>query len=121
MSKVIMVIDDSPSIRQLASFTLKSAGFEVIEASDGKEALGKLDGSKIHLIVSDVNMPNMDGITFVREARKIPRYQFTPIMILTTESDTSKKLQGKEAGAHAWLVKPFNPDRLLKAVNKLVA
>jgi two-component system chemotaxis response regulator CheY len=120
MGKLIMIVDDSASLRQVVAIALKGAGYDVIEAIDGKDALSKLTGQKVHLIVSDVNMPNMDGITMVREIKKLPNYKFTPIMMLTTESDTSKKMAGKEAGAKAWLVKPFQPPTLLDAVSKLV-
>lgn len=119
MSKTIMVVDDSSSIRQVVSIALKGAGYEVIEACDGKDALTKLQGQKIHLIVSDVNMPNMDGISLVKEVKKHPQYKFTPIMMLTTESGSAKKEEGKAAGAKAWLVKPFQPPALLSAVSKL--
>ena len=119
MSKTIMVVDDSASIRQVVSIALKGAGYEVIEASDGKDALAKLTGQKVHLIVSDVNMPNMDGITLVKQIKQHPQYKFTPIMMLTTESQDSKKQEGKDAGAKAWLVKPFQPPALLSAVAKL--
>jgi two-component system chemotaxis response regulator CheY len=120
MGKLIMVVDDSASLRQVVGISLKGAGYDVIEACDGKDALSKLTGQKVHLIVSDVNMPNMDGITMVKEIKKLPNYKFTPIMMLTTESDMGKKMQGKEAGAKAWLVKPFQPPTLLDAVSKLV-
>ncbi len=120
MAKTIMVVDDSASLRNVVSIALKGAGYEVIEACDGRDALSKLTGQKVHLIVSDVNMPNMDGITLVREVKKLPNYKFTPIMMLTTESQPEKKQQGKEAGAKAWLVKPFQPPVLLDAVAKLV-
>ncbi len=120
MGKLIMIVDDSASLRQVVAIALKGAGYDVIEASDGKDALSKLTGQKVHLIVSDVNMPNMDGITMVREIKKLPNYKFTPIMMLTTESDMGKKMAGKEAGAKAWLVKPFQPPTLLDAVSKLV-
>jgi len=119
MSKTIMVVDDSSSIRQVISIALKSAGYEVIEACDGKDALSKLTGQKIHLIVSDVNMPNLDGIGLVKEVKQHPQYKFTPIMMLTTESGESKKQEGKSAGAKGWLVKPFQPTALLSAVAKL--
>ncbi len=120
MAKLIMVVDDSASLRQVVGIALKGAGYAVIEARDGRDALSKLKGQKVHLIVSDVNMPNMDGISMVREIKKLPNYKFTPIMMLTTESDMSKKMQGKAAGAKAWLVKPFQPPTLLNAVSKLV-
>ncbi len=119
MAKTIMVVDDSASIRQVVSIALKGAGYEVIEASDGKDALSKMTGQKIHLIVSDVNMPNMDGITLVKEVKQHPQYKFTPIMMLTTESGDGKKQEGKDAGAKGWLVKPFQPPALLSAVAKL--
>lgn len=90
MAKTILVVDDSASLRQVVSIALKSAGYDVIEACDGKDALSKLNGAKIHLIISDVNMPNMDGITFVKEAKKLPNYKFTPIIMLTTESQEGK-------------------------------
>jgi two-component system chemotaxis response regulator CheY len=120
MGKLIMLVDDSASLRQVVGIALKSAGYDVLEASDGRDALSKLKGQKVHLIVSDVNMPNMDGISMVKEIKKLPNYKFTPIMMLTTESDQGKKMQGKAAGAKAWLVKPFQPPTLLDAVSKLV-
>lgn len=119
MTKTILVVDDSASIRQVVSITLKGAGYEVIEACDGRDALSKLTGQKIHLIVSDVNMPNLDGIGLVKEVKLNPQYKYTPIMMLTTESGNSKKMEGKDAGAKAWLVKPFQPPTLLAAVAKL--
>lgn len=120
MGKLIMLVDDSASLRQVVGIALKSAGYDVLEACDGRDALNKLTGQKVHLIVSDVNMPNMDGISMVKEVKKLPNYKFTPIMMLTTESDQEKKMQGKAAGAKAWLVKPFQPPTLLDAVSKLV-
>ena len=119
MAKTILIVDDSASIRQVVSIALKGAGYEVIQASDGKDALSKLNGQKIHLIVSDVNMPNLDGIGLVKEVKQHPQYRFTPIMMLTTESQESKKQEGRAAGAKAWLVKPFQPPALLSAVAKL--
>lgn len=120
MAKTIMVVDDSASLRQVVSIALKGAGYETIEACDGKDALSKLDGVKIHLVISDVNMPNMDGITFVKEMKAMPNYKFTPVIMLTTESQEGKKAEGKSAGAKAWMVKPFKPDQMLDAVSKLV-
>jgi two-component system chemotaxis response regulator CheY len=119
MAKTIMVVDDSISIRQVVSLALKQAGYDVIEGVDGKDALAKLTGQKVNLIISDVNMPNMDGISFVRELKTRPAYKFTPVLMLTTESQEDKKEQGKAAGARAWMVKPFKPDALLAAVQKL--
>lgn len=120
MAKTIMVVDDSLSIRQVVGIALKQAGYDVIEGCDGKDALAKLTGQKVNLIISDVNMPNMDGITFVRELKTRPAYKFTPVMMLTTESQEEKKAQGQAAGARAWMVKPFKPETLLAAVQKLV-
>ena len=120
MAKTIMVIDDSASLRSIVGIALKGAGYEVLEASDGRDALAKLTGQKVHLIISDVNMPNMDGITLVSEVKKLPSYKVTPIMMLTTETQPEKKAAAREAGAKAWLVKPFQPPMLLDAVSKLV-
>ena len=120
MAKTILVVDDSASLRQVVGISLKGAGYDVIEACDGRDALTKLNGQKIHLIISDVNMPNMDGITFVTEAKKLPNYKFTPVIMLTTESGESKKSAGQAAGAKAWVVKPFQPAQMLAAVSKLV-
>jgi two-component system chemotaxis response regulator CheY len=119
MSKTILVVDDSPSIRQVVGLTLKGAGYGVIEAFDGMDALSKLDGQKISLIVSDVNMPNLDGIGLVKKIKLLPDYKFTPILMLTTEAGESMKAEGKAAGAKAWLVKPFQPAVLLAAITKL--
>jgi two-component system chemotaxis response regulator CheY len=120
MAKTIMIVDDSASIRMVVRLTLEGEGFTVIDASDGVEALKKLNGVKIHLLITDVNMPNMDGITLVTEAKKLPAYKFTPMMMLTTEVSDEKKTQGRNAGAKAWLVKPFQPPVLLNAVSKLI-
>ncbi|VVP58909.1 response regulator [Pseudomonas fluorescens] len=120
MAKTVMVVDDSSSVRQVVSITLKGAGYDVIEASDGKDALTKLNGQKIHLMISDVNMPNMDGITLVKEVKKLANYKFTPIIMLTTESQEAKKQEGQAAGARAWVVKPFQPAQMLAAVSKLI-
>jgi two-component system chemotaxis response regulator CheY len=120
MAKTILIVDDSASMRQVIGIALKDAGYELIEAGDGNEALKKLDGAKIHLIISDINMPNMDGISFVREVKQNPRYKFTPIIMLTTEVNQAKKDAAKEAGAKAWVNKPFQPKTLLEAVSKLI-
>ncbi|MBC7858351.1 MAG: response regulator [Burkholderiaceae bacterium] len=119
MAKTIMIVDDSASMRQVVGIALKGAGYDVLEGRDGKDALGKLTGQKVHLIISDVNMPNMDGISFVKEVKQLAAYKFTPIIMLTTESDESKKREGQAAGARAWVVKPFKPEQLLAAVQKL--
>lgn len=121
MLKTILIVDDSSSVRSVVGIALKGAGYDVIEACDGKDALSKLTGQKVHLIVSDVNMPNMDGITLVKEVKKLPNYKFTPICMLTTEAEASKMAEGKAAGAKAWIVKPFQPPKLLDVVSKLVA
>lgn len=121
MAKTILIVDDSSTLRQVVKIALSGAGYEVLEACDGKDALSKLSGQKIHLIISDVNMPNMDGITFVQEAKKLPAYKFTPIIMLTTEAGEAKKKAGQAAGAKAWVVKPFQPQQMLDAVAKLIA
>lgn len=120
MPKTILIVDDSASIRQVVGIALRGAGFDVLEAIDGVDALKKCDGKKIHLIISDVNMPNMDGITFVTELKKIAAYKFTPVIMLTTEGSDDKKAAGKAAGAKAWVVKPFRAEQMLDAVNKLI-
>ena len=116
----ILAVDDSASMRQMVSFTLKSAGFEVSEASDGVEALKAAQSQAFDIVISDVNMPNMDGLTLVKELRNLANYKFTPILMLTTESSADKKQAGRAAGATGWIVKPFNPDQLLATVNKVV-
>lgn len=121
MSKTILIVDDSASVRQVVSIALKGAGYDVITGVDGKDALTKLNGQRVHLIISDVNMPNMDGITFVSEVKKLPAYKFTPIIMLTTESQEDKKKQAQAAGAKAWVTKPFQPPQMLAAVAKLIA
>jgi two-component system chemotaxis response regulator CheY len=120
MAKTIMIVDDSASLRQVVSIALKSAGYDTVEACDGKDALSKLDGRKLHLIISDVNMPNMDGLSFVRAAKQLPAYKFTPVIMLTTEVSDAKKQEGQAAGAKAWVVKPFQPAQMLTAVSKLI-
>ena len=120
MSKLIMIVEDSSSLRTVVGIALKNAGYDVVEACDGKDALSKLEGRKFNLIVSDVNMPNMDGITFVTQLKQIPTYKFTPVIMLTTEADDAKKAAGKAAGARAWVLKPFQPPVLLDAIAKLV-
>jgi len=120
MGKTILIVDDSSSMRQVVSMALKGGGYEAIEACDGKDALTKLAGQKIHLVISDVNMPNMDGITFVTEMKKIPAYKFVPVIMLTTEGNEEKKKAGQAAGAKAWVVKPFLPQQMLAAVSKLL-
>lgn len=120
MAKTIMIVDDSASLRQVVSIALKREGYEVIEGRDGADALDKLRGQKVHLIISDVNMPNMDGISFVHAIKRMPEYKFTPVIMLTTESQEAKKREGQLAGAKAWVVKPFRTEQMLSAVQKLV-
>ncbi|WP_075185532.1 response regulator [Teredinibacter haidensis] len=120
MAKIIAV-DDSASMRQMVCFTLKGAGHDVCEATDGVEALELAKAeSGVDLVISDINMPNMDGIALIRELRQLPAYKFTPILMLTTESGTEKKSEGKAAGATGWIVKPFNPDQLLATIGKVL-
>lgn len=120
MAASILAVDDSASMRQMVSFTLKGAGYTVIEAADGVEALNLAQSNAVNLVITDVNMPNMDGITLIRELRALPTYRFTPLLMLTTESGIDKKRQGKAAGATGWIVKPFNPEQLLSTVKKVL-
>ena len=120
MAKTIMVVDDSAVIRQTVGIALKQAGYEVIEANDGSDGLSKISGQKVNLIISDVNMPNMDGISMVEELKKDPANKFTPVIMLTTESQDAMKAKGKAAGVRAWVVKPFQPPQMLDAVAKLI-
>ena len=116
----ILAVDDSASMRQMVSFTLKGAGFEVIDAVDAVDALGKAKSGKFDLVLTDVNMPRMDGISLIKELRALSDYKFTPILMLTTESGVEKKGEGKSAGATGWIVKPFNPDQLLATIKKVL-
>lgn len=116
----ILAVDDSASMRQMVSFALKNAGHDVVEATDGEDALKTAKSNKVALVITDVNMPKMDGITLIRELRALPDYKFTPILMLTTESTPEKKQEGKEAGATGWLVKPFNPEQLLTTIGKVL-
>jgi len=120
MAKCIMTVDDSVSVRQMVNFTLKNAGYETVEACDGSDALKKLNGCGVHMIVTDLNMPNLDGIGLIREVRAKPEYKFIPIVMLTTESQDQKKQEGKNAGATGWIVKPFKPDQLLAVIKKVL-
>jgi two-component system chemotaxis response regulator CheY len=118
--KRILSVDDSASVRQMVSFTLRKADYEVIEAVDGKDGLAKVSSGKFDLIITDLNMPNMDGIEMITAVRKLPGYSFIPILMLTTESQAEKKDAGRKAGATGWIVKPFNADQLIAVVQKLV-
>ena len=119
MGKTIMTVDDSASVRQMVSFTLKNAGYDVVEAVDGKDGLAKLT-SAVSMVITDLNMPNMDGIEFIKQVRTQAQFKFIPIIMLTTESQAGKKQDGKAAGATGWVVKPFNPEQLLAVVQKLL-
>ncbi len=120
MGKTILTVDDSVSIRQMVSFTLKNEGYEVVEAVDGADGLSKIKEQTVHMIITDLNMPNMDGIELIRSARGIDDYKFIPIIMLTTESQDSKKKEGREAGATGWIVKPFKPEQLVGVVKKVL-
>lgn len=116
----ILAVDDSVSIRQMVSHTLKDAGYQVETANDGQDALNKVTSTKFDVVISDVNMPNMGGFELVKALRAKPQYKFIPILMLTTETSTDKKMQGKSAGATGWLVKPFNPETLLKTLKRVI-
>jgi two-component system chemotaxis response regulator CheY len=120
MSKTIMTVDDSASIRQMVSFTLREAGYQVLEAVDGRDALSKLNGSSVHMLLTDLNMPNMDGLELIRQVRANAACKFIPIIMLTTESQAEKKQEGKAAGATGWIVKPFKPEQLIAVVKKVL-
>jgi len=120
MTKTALVVDDSPTIRQLVSFTLQQAGFDVVQGTDGRDALEQLAGRQLSLVITDLNMPVMDGLGLIRNLRAQPQYKFVPILMLTTESQETKKQEGKAAGATGWIVKPFNPDQLLQVIAKVV-
>ncbi|GAB6096333.1 response regulator [Desulfatiferula olefinivorans] len=119
MGKKILTADDSASMRQMVTFTLTGAGYEVVESVDGKDALAKLKDPDIGMIITDLNMPNMDGIELIRSVRGMPAFKFIPIILLTTESQDEKKKEGKEAGATGWIVKPFKPEQLIGVVKKV--
>lgn len=120
MAKKILLVDDSASVRQVASIALRQAGYETLEAANGKEGLAMLNSGKLNLIISDVNMPIMNGIEFLKAVKKHPMGKFTPVIMLTTEAGSDMKQQGRDAGAKAWVVKPFQPKMLLEAVAKLI-
>lgn len=120
MSKTILTVDDSASVRQMVAFTLKEAGYDVIEACDGKDALSKINGKNLNLIITDLNMPNMDGIELIKNIRTDSPFKFVPIIMLTTESQAEKKAEGKNAGATGWIVKPFKPEQLVAVTKKVI-
>lgn len=120
MSKSALIAEDSASMRQMVDFTLSNAGFDVTSGANGQEALDRADDKTYDLVITDLNMPVMDGISFIRSLREKPEFKFTPILMLTTESQTEKKMEAKSAGATGWIVKPFNPQQLLDVVGKVV-
>ncbi|MFH0810467.1 MAG: response regulator [Pseudomonadota bacterium] len=120
MGRTILTADDSASMRQMVSFTLRQAGYEIIEAVDGRDALNKINGSTVHMLITDLNMPNMDGIDLIRNVRVAPANKCIPIIMLTTEFQDSKKQEGKVAGATGWIVKPFKPEQLVAVVKKVL-
>ena len=120
MSKTVLVVDDSPSMRQLVTFTLRQAVFLTIEAVDGLDALKRLAGARVNLILTDLNMPNLDGIGLIREVRSKPSTRTLPVLMLTTESQESKRQEGRAAGATGWLVKPFQPDKLIQVIGRVL-
>ena len=119
MARTILVVDDAPSVRLVVVTALKGAGYEVVEASDGRDAICKLDGRKLDLIMCDLNMPNLDGVGFLTHLKAQTNYRFTPVIMLTTENAEDKRQQARAAGARAWIVKPFQPSKMLEAVAKL--
>jgi two-component system, chemotaxis family, chemotaxis protein CheY len=120
MSKTILSVDDSASIRQMITFTLQKEGYAVVEAVDGRDALGKVKSTPVDMVLTDLNMPNMDGLELIRELRMKPEYKYTPIVMLTTESSMGKKDEGRQAGATGWIVKPFKPEQLIAVVKRLL-
>ncbi len=120
MSKTVLIVDDSVSMRQMVSFTLRDAGYEIVEAINGRDALSKLKGNRIDMIITDLNMPEMDGIEFIKQLRACAEMRFTPVVMLTTESQEAKKEEGRRAGASGWIVKPFTPEQLVGVVKKFV-
>lgn len=120
MTKTILTADDSASMRQMIAFTLRNAGYTVVEACDGRDALAKLAQQPVQLVITDLNMPNMDGIELIRQVRQQPAHKFVPIVMLTTESDDAKKQAGRAAGASGWIVKPFRPEQLAAVARKFL-
>ncbi|WP_019960152.1 response regulator [Woodsholea maritima] len=119
MTRRVLAVDDSKTMRDMVSFTLKRGGFEVVEAEDGVDAIARSATGLFDLVITDINMPRMDGITLVGKLRSDPRFRTTPILVLTTEADATKKAAGKAAGATGWIVKPFEPSQLLDVVHKV--
>jgi two-component system chemotaxis response regulator CheY len=119
MSKTVLAVDDSKTMRDMVTFTLKEAGYSALEAEDGKAALNVVAGHAVDVVITDLNMPNMNGFELIRALRSDPKHKFTPILMLTTEGDNTKKQEGKNAGATGWLVKPFNPEKLVEVIKKV--
>jgi two-component system chemotaxis response regulator CheY len=119
MKKLVLTVDDSKTMREMLSFTLKNANFDVLEACDGEEGLRLLDYTRPDLVISDVNMPKLDGFSFVKALRRVPEFQHVPVLMLTTEQTDEKKSQGRAAGATGWIVKPFDPEKLIQVINKV--
>ncbi len=119
MKKKVMTVDDSRTMREMVTFTLKGAGYDVVEAGDGQQALNALTANKVDLVIADLNMPVMDGLTLIRKLRALPQYRTTPLLMLTTEADEKKKAEGRSAGATGWIVKPFDPAKLISVVQKV--
>ncbi len=120
MAKTILAVDDSGSLRQMVAFSLKAAGYEVVQAVDGQDGLNKAKEKTVDLVLTDQNMPIMDGLTLIKHLRELGSYQKVPILMLTTESSDEMKAKGKAAGANGWLVKPFDPKRLIEVVQKVI-
>ncbi len=120
MNKKVLIVDDSESIREVMNYTLASADYDVLVGVDGSDAMKHLDGDPINLIITDLNMPNMNGIELIREVRALSDYKYTPILVLTTESQAEKKMEAKEAGATGWIIKPFVTEKLLAVIQKVL-
>jgi two-component system, chemotaxis family, chemotaxis protein CheY len=120
MSKTILAVDDSASVREVVKYTLEKAGYQLLQAVDGQDALNKVDGKTIHLVLTDLNMPRIDGIELIRRMRAMAQYKYLPIVLVTTESQAQKKEEARKAGATGWIVKPFTPEQLLAVVNKVL-
>ncbi len=120
MAKTLLVVDDSASMRQLVSFAITDAGYDVLVAENGRDALGKLNATKVDMVITDLNMPEMDGIELIKQLRSMPDYRFAPILMLTTEAQEEKKQEGKQAGASGWIVKPFTSQQLINVMKKFI-
>jgi len=119
VKRTVLTVDDSRTMREMVAFTLKGAGYDVLEAEDGRDGLSVAQRNRVDLVITDLNMPEMDGLSLIRALRATPTYRTTPILMLTTEADQAKKMEGKNAGATGWIVKPFSPDRLIQVVKQV--